>query len=95
MSHVYGRYTTEGIAHRLKLRSSYDAVNELPFTNYTPGYKGVIDYIWYTANSLSVTNLLGPVDAEYLKSVVGFPNAHYPSDHIPIQAEFRALRPKA
>ena len=83
MSHVYGNYTTEGLTHRLKLRSAYSAIGELPFTNYTPGFKGVIDYIWYSANALNVTNLLGPVDEDYInKQVVGFPNAHFPSDHL-------------
>jgi len=93
MSHVYGNYTTEGLTHRLKLRSAYSAIGELPFTNYTPGFKGVIDYIWYSANALNVTNLLGPVDEDYInKQVVGFPNAHFPSDHLPILAAFRVAK---
>jgi CCR4-NOT transcription complex subunit 6 len=61
----------------------------LPITNYTPGFKGHIDYIWYTANSLSVTGLLGEVDPAYLGKVVGFPNAHFPSDHIYMLSEFK------
>lgn len=90
MSHVYGNYTTEGLFHRLKLRSAYSAIGELPFTNYTPGFKGVIDYIWYSANALNVTNLLGPVDEDYInKQVVGFPNAHFPSDHLRASAGWR------
>lgn len=52
----------------------------LSFTNYTPDFKGVIDYIWFTENSLSVTGLLGDVDKDYLEKVVGFPNAHFPSE---------------
>lgn len=52
----------------------------LSFTNYTPDFKGVIDYIWFSHNSLTVTGLLGDVDKEYLKKVVGFPNAHFPSE---------------
>ena len=73
--HVYGTYTSDGLQHRLNLKSSYHNINELPFTNYTPGFRGVIDYIWHTSNTLNVTGLLGEVDPNYLSKVVGFPNA--------------------
>ncbi|ORY92940.1 Endonuclease/exonuclease/phosphatase [Leucosporidium creatinivorum] len=88
MSHVYGAYTSEGLSHKLALKSAYSHVGEIEFTNYTPGFQGVIDYIFYS-NSLSVNGLLGPVDDDYLKTVVGFPNAHWPSDHISLLAEFK------
>ena len=81
MSHVYGNYTSDGLRHRLGLKSAYAGVGELPLTNYTPSFQGVIDYIWYTTASLSVTSLLGEVDTGYLSKVVGFPNAHFPSEY--------------
>jgi CCR4-NOT transcription complex subunit 6 len=37
MDHIYGNYTSEGLRHSLALRSAYSHVDELPFTNYTPG----------------------------------------------------------
>ncbi|BGP15962.1 hypothetical protein JCM10213_004777 [Rhodosporidiobolus nylandii] len=89
MEHVYGTYTSEGLNHRLNLRSAYSHVSELPFTNYTPGFKGTIDYIWYTASSMGVQGLLGEVDPQYLAGCVGFPNAHFSSDHLPVLAEFK------
>lgn len=92
MSHLYGTYTSQGASHRLSLKSAYSHVNELPFTNYTPGFQGVIDYIWYTANSMSVTGLLGEIDPTYVNKVVGFPNSHNGSDHIPIVAELKLKR---
>lgn len=73
--YVYGNFTTDGLSHNLNLRSAYSSINELPFTNYTPGFKGVIDYIWYSQNTLAVTGVLGEVDQPYLTKVVGFPNA--------------------
>jgi CCR4-NOT transcription complex subunit 6 len=82
MKHVYGNYTSDGMSHALSLRSAYSHVGELPFTNYTPGFQGVIDYVFYTQASLSVMGLLGEVDREYVSRQVGFPNAHTPSDHI-------------
>jgi CCR4-NOT transcription complex subunit 6 len=82
MSHMYGRYTSEGIRHRLGLKNAYAApgAGELPLTNYTPSFQGVIDYVWYSAANLAVTSVLGEVDRGYLEKVVGFPNAHFPSE---------------
>ncbi|KAK0527800.1 Glucose-repressible alcohol dehydrogenase transcriptional effector [Tilletia horrida] len=94
MSHTYGRYTSSGLEHKLSLRSAYEGIGELPFTNYTPNYKGVIDYVWYNTNALAVSGLLGDVDPAYRDKVVGFPNAHFPSDHVCLLAEF-TLRPNA
>ncbi|KAA1121615.1 Glucose-repressible alcohol dehydrogenase transcriptional effector [Puccinia graminis f. sp. tritici] len=50
----------------------------------------VIDYIWYSTESLQVIGLLGKIDDAYLKKVVGFPNAHFASDHVPVLAEFKS-----
>jgi CCR4-NOT transcription complex subunit 6 len=43
----------------------------------------------YSTSSLNCTGLLGEVDPEYLKRVPGFPNLHFPSDHLLLQAEFK------
>lgn len=95
LSHTYGRYTSEGLRHKLGLRSAYASLSEdghpasaphqggqggLPMTNYTPGFAGVLDYIWYSASTLSVTKVLDYVDRGYLDKVVGFPNVHFPSE---------------
>ncbi|CDZ98126.1 glucose-repressible alcohol dehydrogenase transcriptional effector [Phaffia rhodozyma] len=93
MDHLYGSYTSEGLSHKLNLKSAYGSVGELPMTNYTPNFEGAIDYIWYTQGSLAVTSLLGEVDQSYLSKVVGFPNAHFPSDHVPIFADFKIKAP--
>lgn len=79
-NYMYGNYTTEGLSHKLSLKSSYSSVGELEITNYTPGFKGNLDYIWYTNNTLDVMSLLGGVSQEYLDKVVGFPNPHFPSE---------------
>ncbi|BFZ60804.1 Glucose-repressible alcohol dehydrogenase transcriptional effector [Saitoella coloradoensis] len=85
---AYGALTSDGITHPFAMKSAY-ANHDMQFTNYTPGFAGVIDYIWYTTNALEVKGLLGGVDESYLERVVGFPNAHFPSDHIGIMAEFK------
>ncbi len=76
----YGPYIKEGRKHAFSLKSAYSVVAELPFTNHTPVFQGVIDYVWHTTNSLEVTGLLMGVDKRYLDAVVGFPNAHFPSE---------------
>ena len=82
MSHAYGKYTTEGLRHRLGLKSAYAGIGELPMTNFVPTFQGGIDYIWYSTANLSVNSVLGPVDSSYLEKVVGFPNAHFPSEYV-------------
>lgn len=87
----YGNFTRDGIDHPFSLRSAYAPLNgtpdELPFTNYTPDFANVIDYIWYSTNTLEVVDLLGPPDAEHLARVPGFPNYHFPADHIQLVAD--------
>ena len=82
LQHTYGKYTTEGLRHRLGLKSAYAGIGELSMTNYTPTFKGTLDYIWYTTANLSVNSVLGEVDQGYLDKVVGFPNAHFPSEYV-------------
>ncbi|KAH7138239.1 glucose-repressible alcohol dehydrogenase-like protein transcriptional effector [Dendryphion nanum] len=84
----YGNFTRDGISHPFSLKSSYSPINELAFTNYVPHFKGVLDYIWYSTNSLQVVGLLGEVDKEYLQRVPGFPNYHFPSDHLALYAQY-------
>ena len=92
LSHTYGRYTSDGLRHRLGLKSAYAATGAggLSMTNYTPSYQGEIDYIWYSTANLGCNAVLGDVDKTYLEKVVGFPNAHYPSEYV-IFATYRLL----
>ncbi|KAJ2465075.1 Glucose-repressible alcohol dehydrogenase transcriptional effector, partial [Coemansia sp. RSA 2322] len=85
----YADYKRNGLRHPFGLKSAYASVGELPLTNHTPTFAGTIDYIWYTTATLVPTGLLGEVDDEWTRQTVGFPNAHIPSDHIPIMAEFK------
>jgi len=84
LSHIYGRYTSEGIRHRLGLKNAYAGLNpdELPLTNFTPSYQGFIDYIWFSTGNVGVNKVLGEIDKSYLEKIVGFPNAHFPSEYV-------------
>ncbi|KAF4629749.1 hypothetical protein G7Y89_g8395 [Cudoniella acicularis] len=91
-NYQYGNFSKNGIEHPFSLRSAYSALDKGPdrvtFTNYVPGFRDVIDHIWYSTNTLELTALLGGVDSEYMKTVPGFPNHHFPSDHLSIMGEF-------
>ncbi|PYH84505.1 glucose-repressible alcohol dehydrogenase transcriptional effector [Aspergillus uvarum CBS 121591] len=85
---LYGNLSRVGMTHPFKLKSAYNSIGELSFTNYTPDFKDILDYIWFSSNTLHVSALLGEVDKDYLQKVPGFPNFHFPSDHIALFAEF-------
>eukprot|EP00045_Choanoeca_perplexa_P006991 m.61400 g.61400 ORF g.61400 m.61400 type:complete len:496 (-) comp13875_c0_seq1:83-1570(-) len=76
-----------GLDHNLNLSSAY--TEEIPYSNYTPTFIGIIDYIWYSAEYLNPAALLGPVDEEYINEHVdGCPNAHFASDHMALSTQF-------
>ena len=88
----YGKYTSEGMTHPFHLRSAYDIIGELPFTNFTPTFTEVIDYIWYSTATLSVKGVLSEPDRKYTEQLIGFPTADCPSDHIPLVTRFEFKR---
>lgn len=92
---LYGNLSRVGMTHPFKLKSAYGAIGEMSFTNYTPDFKDILDYVWYSSNTLNVSALLGEVDKEYLRRVPGFPNFHFPSDHVALFAEFAVKGKKA
>lgn len=91
----FGYMSQKNFSHNLSLRSSYGAIGELPFTNMTPSFTDVIDYIWYSSQSLRVRGLLGKIDEEYASKFIGFPNDKFPSDHIPLVTRFEISRGNA
>jgi CCR4-NOT transcription complex subunit 6 len=84
-SHRYGKFTEVGMSHPFSLKSAYaqgvGGKELLPFTNYTPGFQGVIDYIWYEGSTLSVEAVMDGPEAAYFENVVGFPDPHFPSEY--------------
>ncbi|KAJ1964872.1 Glucose-repressible alcohol dehydrogenase transcriptional effector, partial [Dispira parvispora] len=86
---TYSKFATKGFLHSLSLKSAYGAVGELPLTNFSPSFRDVIDYIYYSDGTLTPTGLLGAVDPDYLDRVVGFPTPDIPSDHICLMSQFK------
>ncbi|GLH15998.1 CCR4-NOT transcription complex subunit 6-like-B [Gryllus bimaculatus] len=56
-------------------------------------FKGIIDYIFYSKNSMTPLGLLGPLAPEWLREnkVVGCPHPHVPSDHFPLLVELEMI----
>ncbi|XP_037559256.1 CCR4-NOT transcription complex subunit 6-like isoform X10 [Dermacentor silvarum] len=78
-----GMYT-----HPFKMKEAYGE-GIMPYTNFTFDFKGVIDYIFFTQQHMSVLGVLGPLDPHWLQEnkVVGCPHPHVPSDHLPLLAQ--------
>jgi CCR4-NOT transcription complex subunit 6 len=84
----YSPFVDHGLKHGIKLKSAYSLLEDIEFTNFTPMFKGIIDYIWYDSNIIP-TGLLGGIEKAYAQKTVGFPNPHHPSDHIPLVVSMR------
>jgi mRNA deadenylase 3'-5' endonuclease subunit Ccr4 len=53
-------------------------------------FKGIIDYVFYSAQLMRVLGVLGPLDPEWLQTnkIVGCPHPNVPSDHFSLLVEF-------
>lgn len=77
-------------AYELILPGSHgSARKKLEFTSFSKSLIDVVDHIWYSNAHFRVTKLLGEVDPLYFrgKTIVGFPDSQFPSDHIPLVTE--------
>ena len=72
------------LVHQFNLRRTYSG--QMEYTNFTFDFKGVIDYIFYSADFLTPLGLMGPVSMDWAREckVIGCPNPHFPSDHFPL-----------
>nr|GMD90542.1 carbon catabolite repressor protein 4 homolog 1-like [Ipomoea batatas] len=67
-----------------------DPITEEPlFTNCTRDFIGTHDYIFYSADSLTVVSLLELLDEDSLRKDTALPSPEWSSDHIALLAEFR------
>lgn len=83
----YGPYSTQGMQHNLGLSSAYAPIGEPSFTNFTDDFVGVLDYLWFTNETLAVSKVLQPVEEDAVRGT-HLPNAYMHSDHISILSEF-------
>lgn len=60
-------------------------------TNFTPGFKECIDYIFYQTDKFSVTKIIEMPSEEDLEAHIAIPSVSFPSDHVAILAEFQII----
>lgn len=86
-----GKQSTDiDLVHYLRLQSAYgnSIFGEPPQTHHSsPVLNGTLDYLWYTPSYLSVHRLLDVPDLSE-RSGLRLPTTEFPSDHLPIGAEF-------
>ncbi|XP_075475483.1 carbon catabolite repressor protein 4 homolog 1-like [Primulina tabacum] len=87
---AYSSFARVGVGLGLEQRRRMDpATNEPLFTNCTRDFIGTHDYIFYSADSLSVESLLELLDEDSLRKDAALPSPEWSSDHIALLAEFR------
>ncbi|XP_055343222.1 LOW QUALITY PROTEIN: CCR4-NOT transcription complex subunit 6-like [Paramacrobiotus metropolitanus] len=82
-----GRLTPEGhFTHPFAFTSVYN--QEMPFTNFTPEFNGVIDYV-FVSKDFHTLSVLGAIENTWIdeNKPVGFPCHQVPSDHLPLVCE--------
>ena len=83
---------SRSITHNIKLSSAYQSVTgaEPTFTNYTSGFKGTLDYIWYTSDNLRPLSTAPITEEEkILKYGMALPNTQFSSDHVLMLADMQ------
>lgn len=78
-----------GIGLEQQRRRLDPSTNEPLFTHCTRDFIGTLDYIFYTADSLTVESLLELLDEDSLRKDTALPSPEWSSDHIALLAEFR------
>uniref|UniRef100_A0A5B7B542 poly(A)-specific ribonuclease n=1 Tax=Davidia involucrata TaxID=16924 RepID=A0A5B7B542_DAVIN len=78
-----------GIGLEQQRRRMDPTTNEPLFTNCTRDFIGTLDYIFYSADSLTVESLLELLDEDSLRKDTALPSPEWSSDHISLLAEFR------
>jgi len=82
------------ITHSFQLGSAYHSVlGEEPWTtNYTVNFKGVLDYIWYSAqNILPLSAAPVPDEAQLTKYGEALPSTEFSSDHIMLISDMQII----
>lgn len=81
---------------KIKFRSAYSKYRQKnqrnmhpSFTNFTANFKGTLDYIFFNKRSkLQLRRILKIPKSSELSLNVALPNKNWPSDHLPLMAEF-------
>lgn len=82
------------ISHSFQLGSAYQTVlgDEPWVTNFTLNFKGVLDYIWYSAQNLRPLSAAPiPEEAQLTKNGEALPNTEMSSDHVMLFSDMQVV----
>jgi CCR4-NOT transcription complex subunit 6 len=82
------------ISHSFQLGSVYSTVmgGEPRATNYTSQFKGVLDYMWYSANNLRPLSCAPvPDEKDLTKYGEALPSTQYSSDHVMLISDMQIM----
>ena len=73
------------------LRSAYERVlgSHPRFTRYARGFKGCIDYCFYSPGGATPVAVLAPPEDHVLEACRSIPCGEFPSDHLPLAVAFK------
>lgn len=66
-----------------------NATGTTGYTNYTSGYRGVLDYIFIDSEHLSVERTVPLPSLEEVTEFVALPSLYFPSDHLALVADLK------
>merc|ERR1712136_712828 len=78
------------MGHAMRMATAYETCNgqEAPYTNYTEDFKGTLDYIWFSSDTLVVLAISQVDDESQLTQETALPSSTRPSDHVSLVATF-------
>jgi len=78
------------LEHQLCITTAYETCNgsEAQYTNYTEDFKGTLDYIWFSSNTLAVLAISQVDEESQLTQETALPSSTRPSDHVSLVATF-------
>jgi len=79
--------SAEDFKHDFNLSSAYSHLKE-PLSNFTPWFKGCLDYVWFS-NHLEVHSLLGPLSEQQMEKDTALPSTSWSSDHTSLCCELQ------
>ncbi|XP_043692056.1 carbon catabolite repressor protein 4 homolog 1-like [Telopea speciosissima] len=90
----FARLLGVGLGFEQQRRRMDPTTYEPLFTHCTRDFIGTLDYIFYTADSLTVESLLELLDEETVRKDTALPSPEWSSDHMALLAEFRCKPPR-
>jgi 2',5'-phosphodiesterase len=78
---------TPTLSHPFSLISA----SSTPYTNYTKGFKDILDYIYYQSDHLRVIRVAPFPSEDILSQDVALPSQHFPSDHLAVAVDLMLI----